>query len=136
MEDILRRLGHRIREIRIQRGFKSQEEFADYCQLHRTFVGHLETGRKDFRLTTIIRIADALGVTLQELFTGLETGKPFGNTKARRIRDAKFSGMLRELTELERSVQRLKEYVTSQRGRTEPRSTQRGRKAMRSSRLQ
>jgi hypothetical protein len=54
-------------------GSAAQEEFADYCKMHRTFLGHLETGRKDFRLTTIIRVADALGVTLQEPSAGLET---------------------------------------------------------------
>lgn len=56
MEDILRRLGKHTREIRIQRGFGSQEEFVDYCKMHRTFLGHLETERKDSRLTTIIRV--------------------------------------------------------------------------------
>ena len=61
MEDTLRRLGQRIRELRIARGFKSQEEFADYCKMHRTFLGHLETGRKDFRLTTVIRHRPSIG---------------------------------------------------------------------------
>jgi transcriptional regulator with XRE-family HTH domain len=112
VEDILRRLGQRIREIRIQRGFKSQEEFADYCKLHRTFIGHLETGRKDFRLTTVIRVAQALGITLQELFAGLETGKPFRSTKASRLREANFDGLLRELATLERSIQRLKQFAS------------------------
>jgi transcriptional regulator with XRE-family HTH domain len=114
VEEILKRLGNRIREIRIQRGFKSQEEFADYCKLHRTFVGHLETGRKDFRLTTIIRVAGALGVTMQELFTGIEgdtSGKTFGGA-ARRIRGADSAAMLRELSALERSVQKVKEYAS------------------------
>ena len=113
MEDILRRLGERIREIRIQRGFKSQEQFADYCKLHRTFVGHLETGRKDFRLTSIIRVAEALGVTMEELFAGLETGKSSGQIKARRVHREDFDGMLRELSALEQSVQKLKEYASS-----------------------
>jgi transcriptional regulator with XRE-family HTH domain len=114
VEDTLRQLGRRIREIRIQRGFKSQEEFADYCKLHRTFVGHLETGRKDFRLTTIIRIAEALGVTLQELFAGLESEKPFRSTKASRLREADFDGLLREIATLERSIQRLREFASTE----------------------
>jgi transcriptional regulator with XRE-family HTH domain len=112
VEEIFRRLGRRIREIRIQRGFKSQEEFADYCKLHRTFVGHLETGRKDFRLTTVIRVAEALGVTLEELFAGLDTGKPFKGRKGSRIQDAVFAALLRELGTLECSVQRLKEIAS------------------------
>jgi transcriptional regulator with XRE-family HTH domain len=83
VDDILRQLGKRIRELRIRGGFASQEAFADYCKMHRTFLGHLETGRKDFRLTTIIRVADALGVTLSELFAGLERGEPLKSKRAR-----------------------------------------------------
>ena len=79
----MRQLGKRIRELRIRGGFASQEAFADYCKMHRTFLGHLETGRKDFRLTTIIRVADALGVTLSELFAGLERGEPLKSKRAR-----------------------------------------------------
>ena len=111
MEEIFRRLGKRIREIRIQRGFRSQEEFADYCKIHRTFLGHLETGRKDFRLTTVIRIANALGVTLQELFAGLEAGEPLVAKKAIRTRKSDFDRMLKEVETLERSVQKLKEIA-------------------------
>jgi transcriptional regulator with XRE-family HTH domain len=59
VDDILKRLGLRIREIRVQRGFASQEAFADYCKMHRTFLGHLETGRKDFRLSTLIRVSES-----------------------------------------------------------------------------
>jgi transcriptional regulator with XRE-family HTH domain len=65
-------LGLRIRELRIRRGFTSQEKFADYCGVDRTFAGHLETGRRDFRLSTIIRVANALDVPIAELF--LEPG--------------------------------------------------------------
>lgn len=117
MEEILRRLGERIREIRIKRGFKSQEEFADYCKLHRTFVGHLETGRKDFRLTTVIRVTEALGVTLEEIFAGLETGKPH-KAATRRTRGVDLDAVARELSALERSIQRLKKYASPDGGRT------------------
>jgi transcriptional regulator with XRE-family HTH domain len=110
VEDILRRLGKRIREIRIQRGFGSQEEFADYCKMHRTFLGHLETGRKDFRLTTVIRVAGALGVTLEELFAGLEIGEP--RKLERRNPGPDSHGMLRELATLQRSVEKLKDLAS------------------------
>jgi len=114
VEAILQRLGRRIREIRIQRGFRSQEEFADYCKMHRTFLGHLETGRKDFRLTTIIRIAHALGVTMAELFTGVETGEPV-ESKARLSRLADLDRVRREIETLERSVQRLRKITSHER---------------------
>ena len=110
MDDILKRLGQRIREIRIQRGFVSQETFADYCKLHRTFVGHLETGRKDFRLTTIIRVTDALGVTLSELFAGVERGEPFKSKRAR-PNALDPQRVLQELEALERAVRNLRELA-------------------------
>jgi hypothetical protein len=79
--------------------------------MHRTFLGHLETGRKDFRLTTIIRVAQALGVTLQELFAGLEAGQPFELKKQKRRAVPDVERILKELAGLERGVQRLKEIA-------------------------
>jgi transcriptional regulator with XRE-family HTH domain len=108
VDDILKRLGQRIRGLRIQRGFKSQEEFADYCKMHRTFLGHLETGRKDFRLTTVIRVADALGVTLSELFAGLESGDMPKVGRNRRGGAVDRYGILKEVEAIERTLKRIK----------------------------
>ena len=121
MEDILKRLGKRIREVRIERGFKSQEEFADYCKMHRTMLGHLETGRKDFRLTTIIRVADALGVTLAELFSGVETGEQFKpNRKGGRGAVDPYR-VLKEAATLEQTARRLRELAApGHRGQKRP----------------
>lgn len=113
MEKIFRQLGQRIRDIRVQRGFASQEAFADYLKVHRTFIGHLETGRKDFRLTTVIRIAEALGVPLADLFTGLETGKPVNLAKRRATGTRERYAMLRELEMVEQSVQKMKTLVSA-----------------------
>ncbi|MFY9727246.1 MAG: helix-turn-helix transcriptional regulator [Bryobacteraceae bacterium] len=110
MDDILKQLGQRIREIRIRRGFASQEAFADYCKMHRTFIGHLETGRKDFRLTTIIRVADALGTTLAELFAGLERGQPFKSKRTHPGTPDPYR-LRQELEILERTVCNLRELA-------------------------
>jgi transcriptional regulator with XRE-family HTH domain len=112
VEEIFRHLGQRIRDIRVQRGFASQEAFADYLKVHRTFVGHLETGRKDFRLTTIIRIAEALEVTLADLFIGLEAGKPLKLTKRGGVGTRDRQTFLRELEMVEQSVQKMKALVS------------------------
>lgn len=89
----------------MQRGFASQEAFADYLKVHRTFVGHLETGRKHFRLTTLIRIAEALEVPLADLFIGLEADKPL--KLRRRTGIGGRPAILRELKMVEGSVQRM-----------------------------
>ena len=108
----MRQLGKRIRELRIQGGFASQEAFADYCKMHRTFLGHLETGRKDFRLTTIIRVADALGVTLSELFAGLERGEAFKSRRHARPPDQ--DRVRQELAVLERTIRNLRALLERQ----------------------
>jgi transcriptional regulator with XRE-family HTH domain len=45
----------------------SQEALADLCQVHRTEVGSLESGSRDPRLSTIVRLAAGLKVDPCEL---------------------------------------------------------------------
>ncbi|MGG2102676.1 helix-turn-helix domain-containing protein [Stenotrophomonas sp. NRRL B-14846] len=45
----------------------SQEDFADRLGMHRTQLGHIEQGRKDCRLSTLVRLAEALGIPLSSL---------------------------------------------------------------------
>jgi hypothetical protein len=92
--------------------------------MHRTFLGHLETGRKDFRLTTIIRVADGLGVTLQELFAGLEADEGTELEKLKRPRRADLDRLIKEVASLDRTVQRLKEITSTGRRRVPPRKRQ------------
>lgn len=49
----------------------SQEEVADEADLHRTQWGKVEAGKRDPRFSTILVIADTLGVTLDELAAGV-----------------------------------------------------------------
>ena len=111
MDNTLQKVGQRIREIRIQRGFASQEALAEYLNVHRTFVGHLETGRKDFRLSTMIKVAEALGVTLSDLFAGIERGDALNPKRIARRGEAEHLALLREFAVLERSVGKLKELL-------------------------
>jgi transcriptional regulator with XRE-family HTH domain len=110
VEEIFKRLGRRIRELRIERGFKSQEDFADHCNLHRTFVGHLETGRKDFRLSTLIKVSGALGVTMSELFTPVEGASP-PRASCLPFLKADTEAVLREFSALEKAIQRVKRHL-------------------------
>jgi transcriptional regulator with XRE-family HTH domain len=49
----------------------SQEELSDMSGLHRTEIGKLELGEVEPRLTTLLILANALNVTLDELVDGL-----------------------------------------------------------------
>lgn len=68
---ILRALGKRIRELRIERGY-SQEGFADKCGVHRTFMGTVERGESNLSFQNILKVAASLNVSLSTLFSGLE----------------------------------------------------------------
>ncbi|HXH92992.1 MAG TPA: helix-turn-helix transcriptional regulator [Thermoanaerobaculia bacterium] len=60
-------LGQTIREIRIERGM-TQQQLADLCDRHRTFIIAIEKGRQNASTMTLIRIASALRVLPSELF--------------------------------------------------------------------
>ena len=45
----------------------SQERLASVCRLHRTEISLLERGERDPRLSTVFRLAEALGVAATSL---------------------------------------------------------------------
>jgi transcriptional regulator with XRE-family HTH domain len=47
----------------------SQEEFADMCGLHRTYVGSVERGERNVTLSTLEVFASVLGVSVPQLLT-------------------------------------------------------------------
>jgi transcriptional regulator with XRE-family HTH domain len=71
--------GKRVRELRTQAGL-SQEQLGDRSGLHRTYVGGIERGERNPSLFIIKKIADALGVSLGELFSYDEGTSSKGKT--------------------------------------------------------
>jgi transcriptional regulator with XRE-family HTH domain len=63
-------LGQRVRRLREQRGW-SQEGFAHEAGLGRSFAGAIERGEKDIRISTLIKLARSLGVSLAQLLKGI-----------------------------------------------------------------
>ena len=47
----------------------SQEELADMCNLHRTYVGSVERGERNVTLSTLEALAVALRLSVPELLT-------------------------------------------------------------------
>ena len=70
MEDIRRRFGRAIRKRRERLGL-SQEEFADRCGLHRTYVGAIERGERNVSLINLEKVARAFKISLSDLFRGV-----------------------------------------------------------------
>ena len=70
MEDIRVRFGKAVRSRRHKLGV-SQEEFADMCQLDRTYIGGIERGERHVALVNIEKIAKTLKLTIAQLFRGV-----------------------------------------------------------------
>lgn len=66
-DNILMTFGKAVRRLRSDRGI-SQEEFAELCGLHRTYISDVELGKRNVSLENIGRIAEALNMPLSELF--------------------------------------------------------------------
>ena len=57
-----------VRSFRQQLGL-SQEELADICHLHRTYIGSIERGERNITITTLEAVARGLGVSECQLLT-------------------------------------------------------------------
>lgn len=67
-------LANNIRKLRAKRKV-SQEELADICGIHRTYIGGIERGERNITLRTLEKIAQALGANPLELLRGGRVGK-------------------------------------------------------------
>jgi len=101
--------------LRTQRGW-SQEQFADVCGVHRTYMGHLERGEKNVSFSSIVKVANALGVPLSKMFDGLETASGTPAARVRPVSNPEFSRQMlaKEVAVLERTVQKLKDLAMLQ----------------------
>ena len=69
--DILTRYGQAVRKIRLAQEI-SQEELADRCGLHRTYISDIELGKRNLSLENIERIAISLNKSLSDFFKVVE----------------------------------------------------------------
>lgn len=70
METLRRTLGARVRQLRRDQGI-SQEDFADACGFARSYMSRIERGTANLSLDAVERLANAFGLTAEELFKGL-----------------------------------------------------------------
>ena len=64
-------VGALVRQLRVAAGM-SQEEFADRCGVHRTYIGSIERGEKAITIETAQKIVEALNLSLSQFFQKLE----------------------------------------------------------------
>lgn len=70
---IARAFGQRVRSLRMKKGI-SQEELADRCGVHRTYMGRIERGETNITLTNIHKVARGLGVPPASLLNEAKSG--------------------------------------------------------------
>ncbi len=64
------KFGKRVRELRMQRKL-SQEKFALSIDMDRTYFASVESGKRNISIRNINKIAEGLGISLEELFKGM-----------------------------------------------------------------
>lgn len=73
--DINELIGQRITRLRIQKNL-SQQKFANEADIERSYLTHIEKGRKNISINTLQKITKALGVSLKDFFDAKEFSKP------------------------------------------------------------
>lgn len=75
METISAVIGSRIKGFR-KRKKLSQEQLAERCNLHPTYIGQLERGEKNATLESIQKVATGLDIPLEQLFININGISP------------------------------------------------------------
>lgn len=68
MSDVTAWVGHRIQSLRLERGW-TQEQLAEYADLHVSYVSTLEEGKKNPSIEVINRLASAFQLSLSDFFS-------------------------------------------------------------------
>ena len=71
MSALATEIGKRIRNYRLQQDM-SQDDLAEKCGMHPTYIGQIERGEKNATIESISKIASGLNVPLSTLFEHLE----------------------------------------------------------------
>jgi transcriptional regulator with XRE-family HTH domain len=69
--DIKLKVGQRVKELRRQKQM-SQEEVANTADMERSFMTHIESGRRNISVETLQRILTALDVSFKDFFDSKE----------------------------------------------------------------
>jgi transcriptional regulator with XRE-family HTH domain len=64
--------GLAVRKLRLEKGI-SQEQLAELAEIHRTYIGDVERGKRNIALINMTRISQALEVRLSQLIVEMET---------------------------------------------------------------
>ena len=69
---IRKQFGQKLRKLRKEKTNFSQEEFANFINMDRTYYSSVENGERNISLLNIKKIANGLNISLSELFENVE----------------------------------------------------------------
>ena len=72
--DIKVAIGERIAQLRKAKKL-SQQKFSYEAEIERSYLTHVEKGRKNISIETLIKITDALEISLKEFFSTKDFSK-------------------------------------------------------------
>lgn len=64
--DPIAKVASQVRVFRLAHGW-SQEQLAERCDLHRTYIGAIERGERNITVLTLFKLAGALGCDVADL---------------------------------------------------------------------
>jgi transcriptional regulator with XRE-family HTH domain len=70
-QKIFKKIGNRIKELRLEAGYTNAEKFAFEHEITRSQYANWEKGQ-DMLTSSILRISRAHGITLQEFYAGIK----------------------------------------------------------------
>ena len=73
--EIKQKVGLRIKELRALKEM-SQEEVANTAEMERSFMTHIESGRRNISIETLQRILTALDISYKDFFDTKDFSKP------------------------------------------------------------
>lgn len=65
-EKYIKAIGKRIKELRLERDM-TQVDLADYLETNKSSINRMEAGGNNFTINTLLKIAEALDISIQEL---------------------------------------------------------------------
>ncbi len=109
-------LGHWLRQLRRDRNL-SQEEVATRAGLHPNHIGRVERGTKDPRVTTLLRLLDALGVPPAELaqIGSQPVGSPATSRTRQHAEDMSTTSLVDRLDEVQQILLDVRAAVKQER---------------------
>ena len=71
-EQLIKKIGDRMKELRKERGYSSYEKFAVLNDIGSAQYNKYERGTEDLRISSLYKVIKAYGISFEDFFKGLE----------------------------------------------------------------